>query len=599
MGIYIYKFNPEDAERFARHVGLRFRHRGDQLELIGCPYCRATTDKWTFGINMDTGQFECKRASCGVKGNMITLSRDFGFSLGREVDAYYQTANYSNKQYKKFRDAHRSIEVREPAIEYLKGRGISEEIARRYEITTRTDADNILVFPFKDESGELMHVKYRKTDFDKARDKNKEWSETGCKPILFGMNHCQKDEDGGTLIITEGQIDSLSVAEAGYTNAVSVPNGANGFTWIPYCYDFVSQFQNIVVMGDCENGKITLAKEIASRWQKKTKCCRPEDYKGCKDANELLQNYGIHAIRACIQNAEPCGTSHSKKLSSVRKVDIMKMKWFYTGIPSLDEVLDGGFRFGQLAILTGRRGEGKSTIASQIGVNALAQGYNCYLYSGELKDFYVRNWMDCQVTGKAEITQSDYDKLDAWYGDRVYLYDADSVDFDTEETVYLPEEIETNIIQHNCQFIMVDNLMTAISDDMQLDLYRQQSKFVAHLAAIAKKYNVFILLICHPRKTNGNLDNDDVSGSGNITDRADIVLTFGKVKDRPEDSRRICVTKNRLTGKCLYGDKGIDLVYDEKSRRLAEHTSDFFNIDFGWDTDVYEFEDVDDLTIPF
>ena len=595
----IYSFKPEDAERFVKMTGIRSRRKGNQLELMYCPYCKATNDKWKFGINMDTGQFECKRASCGIKGNMITLSRDFNFSLGREVDTYYRSVDYSKQQYKRFKDAHKAIEVRPAAVEYLKGRGISEATTIKYEITTRPEDDNILCFPFKDESGVLTFIKYRKTNFDKTKDNNKEWSAADCKPILFGMNHCRPDADEGKLIITEGQIDSLSVAEAGFANAVSVPNGCNGFTWVPHCYDFVSQFKTIIVMGDCENGKITLSDEIAKRWPKKTFICQIEDYKGCKDANEVLQQYGAQAVRNAILNAQAPDDVHIKAMKDVKRVDIMKMQSFSSGIKSLDDVLSGGFRFGQLAILTGRRGEGKSTIASLFGVNAIEQDHRAFFYSGELTDFYFRNWMDCQITGKRDLSQSDYDKLDNYYGDRAFIYDQDILQ-KSDEMETLPETLENAIIRKGCRFIMVDNLMTAITDDLQYDLYRHQSQFVGNLAALAKLHNVFIILICHPRKSNGDLQNDDVSGSSNITDRADIVMTFGKVKDGAPDERRLKVIKNRLDGKCT-DSEGIKLVYDQNSRRLAENTSDFFKMHFSWnDSDVYGFESADDLDeIPF
>ena len=54
------------------------------------------------------------------------------------------------------------------------------------------------------------------------KDKSKEWCERDCKPILFGMKQC--DDAFKQLVITEGQLDSLSVAAAGINNAVSVPN---------------------------------------------------------------------------------------------------------------------------------------------------------------------------------------------------------------------------------------------------------------------------------------------------------------------------------------------------------------------------------------
>ena len=67
----------------------------------------------------------------------------------------------------------------------------------------------------------------RKTDFDKSRDKNKEWCENYTMPILFGMKQCV---DFGTLVITEGQIDSLTLADCGIKNAVSVPTGCLLYT---------------------------------------------------------------------------------------------------------------------------------------------------------------------------------------------------------------------------------------------------------------------------------------------------------------------------------------------------------------------------------
>lgn len=602
MGLY--EFKPEDVERFANHIHRKMRTRGSQLELLHCPYCNSN-DKWTFGINLNTGQFECKRASCGAKGNMITLSKDFDFSLGKEADAYYRSVDYSSKQYKSFRDAHRKIEVKDKAIEYMKSRGISEEITRQYEITTMPEADSILVFPFKDAEGSLTFIKYRNTEFIKGKTPgHKEWCEANCKPILFGMNHCDPAADNATIIITEGQIDSLSVVMAGYKNVVSVPTGCNGFTWVPYCYDFMNSFSKIVVMGDCEHGKITLSEEIQKRWGVKVAVCRIEDYKDCKDANELLQKYGAIAIKNAITEAKPLYDAHIKPMAKVEQVDIMNMPQISTGMQNVDAVLDGGFRLGQLAVLTGKRGEGKSTIASMWGVHALNQNYNCFFYSGELMDFFFRNWMDCQITGKGEHTPSENDYLNTWYGDRAFIYDESIAGENELES--LIDAIEIAVIQRNCKFILIDNLMTAIDVDLDVDIYRSQSKFVGDLSKIAKKYEVFILLIAHPRKEFAkNLTNDSVSGSSNITDKADIVLTYSRTtqdnEDYPHpDHRMLQVTKNRLTGKLAEGNNALRLVYDSSgSRRVAEDTSHFRAINFNWNDGFVDVSENDMNEIPF
>ena len=120
----IYHFDPEDAKRFGREQGIEFRVRGDELHFKKCPYCgQLTNDKNTFAINLKTGQFRCLRASCDAKGNMLTLAKDFNFSLGNDADEYYQHK-------KKYRDIRKySLPVTKPAaIAYLETRGISAGI---------------------------------------------------------------------------------------------------------------------------------------------------------------------------------------------------------------------------------------------------------------------------------------------------------------------------------------------------------------------------------------------------------------------------------------------------------------------------------------
>ena len=77
----MYKFNKDDAFRFAREQGIRTKTVGSELRFYKCPYCKnATNDKDTFAINLDTGMFKCMRASCSAHGNMITLHKDFGLN---------------------------------------------------------------------------------------------------------------------------------------------------------------------------------------------------------------------------------------------------------------------------------------------------------------------------------------------------------------------------------------------------------------------------------------------------------------------------------------------------------------------------------------
>ena len=597
----MYEFKESDAWDFARSQGIEAKPAGEQLHFKICPYCRPKPTKGntrTFSINLKTGQFKCLRESCGVTGNMITLSRDFDFSLGNDVDEYYRP----KKQFKRLKTPKEPIIPKDPAIAYLESRGISREIVKKYEITTQTEHENVLVFPFYDEDGKLQFVKYRKTNFDKEKDNNKEWCEAGCKPILFGMKQCNPENK--RLVLTEGQIDSLSVAEAGIENAVSVPNGAKGFTWIPYCYDWMKQFDEIVVFGDFEKGRISLLEEIKTRFPGKIFHVRFEDYKGCKDANDILLKYGKEAVRQAVEKSVRIKIKNIIPLSEVEDVDIYKLEKLKTGITQLDQMLYGGIPFGCVCILAGKRGDGKSTLGSQIMTRAIEQDFSIFAYSGELPNHIFKGWFDFQVAG-AHITENSKDGIisrlitkpnkeliKAWYSEKAYLYDNSIIENDEKED--LLKTIKEAIRQYNVRVILLDNLMTAmyLDESRGTDKYDQQGRFVRSLTRIALEFNVIILLVAHRRKNSFSTDaNDEISGSGDITNLASVTLSYDRLNSDDikngigtEYDRKLILAKNRLFGKTDF--KGIILEYDEKSKRIYEKGS-YCNWRFGWEKDEF------------
>jgi len=592
MGVYV--FDKEDAIRFAREKGIRAYIRGEELILRECPYCHGgkSKDTDTFAINLTNGAFNCMRSSCGEKGNMIRLHDDFGFSLGRDADTYYAR----KRERRRFRTY--TPEIRDGAIAYMATRGISEEVTRQYSITTKKDEDSIVVFPFYDTDKTLHFVKYRNTKHQNGDNGSKEWSMPGMEPILFGMDHCDPKESE-TLVITEGQIDSLSVTEAGIPNAVSVPTGAKGTTWYPNCADFLRQFREVVVFGDHENGEITLLRDIQARFHGRVKHVREEDYKDCKDANEILLKYGPEAVRDAVNNAVTTFSKRTIAMCDVRPEDDTDTEKLRSGINGLDR-LTGGFRFGSLVILTGERGLGKSTLGSQFIAQAVNEGIISYIYSGEMRNCDVQNWIDRQFAGSQFIekreAKSGYEffvidreieeRIWKWYGKYLFMYNNsyEASEDDAEEQVVVVEELKDAIVNLGARVLLVDNLMIAMeSGQPGADLYREQTRLVNQLAKLAKTYNALIFLVAHPRKgtSSENSSNDDISGSGHITDLADIVLKYTKPpkKDITDERMRLLqVLKNRNNGMVDY--KGIELWFEKSSKRIAEKISN--TEDFGW-----------------
>ena len=608
-----YDFKKEDAYEFARASGIQAKQRGDELQFLSCPYCRGgkNGDKGTFSISLVTGQFKCLRSSCSVSGNMITLARDFDyFSLGKDIDAYYQTGK--QKRFRRFKKMTEPIKPKPEAVTYLESRKISVATAEKYQITVQSKYENILVFPFLDEKGIMQFIKYRKTDFNPAVDKGKEWCEANCKPILFGMYQCNLDNK--TLILTEGQIDSLSITESGLENAVSVPFGKNGFTWIPYCWEWMQNFDTLIVFGDCENGTITLLDEMRKRFRGTVKAVQQQDYKGCKDANELLCKHGKDAVRKAVEQAKTVLIDRVIEIADIKAVDLFSLPKISTGIKGIDKILSGGIYLGQTVVLTGKRGDGKSTLGSQILANALNDEKAVFAYSGELPDYFFKRWLDFQIAGQHNVIDrageagsvnyflpdSKVYEISEWYRGRAYLFDNQSTE--DNELDYLLITIEKSIQQYGIQLVLLDNLMSALDIGLDIDLYRAQSKFVDKLVKISKNYNVAVILVVHPRKNSlGADDNDVVSGSSDITNKVDVVMTYKRDKSLPDNERLLIISKNRLTGRLALGEKAIKLYYDEASKRISDNCEEFRK-PYGWETDQNGFipvDSIEQMEIPF
>jgi hypothetical protein len=104
-------------------------------------------------------------------------------------------------------------------------------------------------------------------------------------------------------------------------------------------------------------------------------------------------------------------------------------------------------------------------------------------------------------------------------------------------------------------------------------------------------------------------NNDDISGSGNIANLADVVMRYTTPsEDNATGADRLLqITKNRINGRVHYNDHGIPLYFEAKSKRIAatQYGGDSSGIEFrlGWEAQL-ENEDgflslPEDIDIPF
>ena len=602
-----YEFTPNDAYSLARHLNAETQKKGDELQFKLCPFCKGGqhSDKYTFSVSLRAGQYNCLRGTCGEHGGFVSLAKAFNFPLDFGTQAPMKR-EYKRLPQKKITD----IVVRDSAIEYMKSRGISEDTVRKFGITSQKDNPDILSIPFFDWNGELTFIKYRNTKYRKGDGGSKEWCEKGAKPILYGIPFV--DYSNKTLVITEGQIDSLSLCEAGIPNAVSVPMGKNNFEWINLCWDFLCEFNEIIVFGDHENGEVTLADELNRRLKKHVvRVVREDDYRGLKDANDILVNHGKDALTAAVEGAASIPVNHIVSLADVKAVSVGDIPHFKSGIAELDGVIGGLFE-GQYILLTGKRGEGKSTFMSQLVCEAIDQGINTLVYSGELPNTMFKNWLDIQLAGRNHLLKRTLDTgkeyyevplgiqncINNWYRDRVFV--VDNSEFQDGEDLF--DILEAAIYRYGIRFVCIDNLMTIVENGGR-DYLMAQTAAVNKVKSLTKRTGCTVLLVAHERKQAASDTNDQVSGTANITNLADVVIAYRRNKTRKGGyDAEIEISKNRtFTGLCLTSaDKSIGVYFDPVSRRLKTELSPknwekAFSWEKDWEREIAQINTDEDL----
>ena len=411
--------------------------------------------------------------------------------------------------------------------------------------------NNCVVFEYKNELGEHLANKYRKT---KKSEGPKMWFEKGTNVnTLFNMDKVNISEP---LLITEGEFDCLSAIESGFKNTVSIPSGVNGTNeWITSNWTFIEQFEEIIIWFDNDEAGIKGAREVFNRLPNTSvKIVRCEV---ANDINELLHKYGKLAVLKQIEKATTPTIEGVATLDMIEDFDVHEAETLKTGIDYIDDKLVG-MVFGSLNVLSGRNGSGKSTILNQIYIaEAINQGYKTFLFSGELVGGNVKYWLLQTLANEeqfAEYTAKDghkykkvtieaKNKIVQDVKDKFFLYDNDDYRINS-----IIEKMTVLAKRYGVRVFVIDNLMT-IESDLK-DKYEAETDTVKKLKAFAKKYNVIVHLVAHPRKSmNENITKDDVSGSANITNLADYVTVIERNFDETKEyDASLNILKNRHTG---------------------------------------------------
>lgn len=304
------------------------------------------------------------------------------------------------------------------SLAFLEARGISDSTARRagcysiqkYFRKIKAEGD-ALAFPYKHE-GVATGVKYRYTG-------GKDFSWDGKAAGMWGTDDTigPRFSEPPVMIVVEGELDRLAMLEAGVRNVMSVPNGApnkvsakeplpdddKSFAFVWDCRKIFDQAEKVILATDYDLPGEALAEELARRIGK-DKCWKVVYPEGCKDANDILLKLGADALLDMIDEAEPWPVA-GLFLASHYKDAVEELyasgpgKGLSTGIDTLDELFT--IAPGQLSVVTGLPGSGKSNVLDQVMVNmAQEHGWGFAICSFENPPAYHLVKLTELITGK-------------------------------------------------------------------------------------------------------------------------------------------------------------------------------------------------------
>ena len=585
-----------------------YKINGDEIQPEFCPLCHGGEhqDRYTFSVNINSGAWNCKRGNCAEGrdgGSFNELARLLGENDAKIITGrILKNLGASKRKYVK-PNPELIKPLTDQIIAFFEKRSIHESTLRDFKIGS--DENGNIVFPFY-RNNVLTFVKYRyprsfpevKKEYEnklktlppekkrELRPPMKEWRMKDTEPILFNMDNVSYNKP---LIITEGQCDAMALYEAGCTNVVSVPSGAEDLEWINTCWDWLNSFKWFILFGDSDEPGLKMITSIKDRLGQ-DKCMIPSEYpqfikdghdygRICKDANEILYCYGPETLKEIVDACEADPVDGVLDLGRMPKIDPLKIPRIMTKIPGLDKKI-GGLAEGGLTVISGRRGNGKSTLIGPIALNAIEQGYKCCIYSGELTWYKVRNDMWLQATESkyigyaidqrsnkpiCQISDDIEDRINKWAEGKLFLFDNGfTPNKDKVETVL--KVFEACIRRYGCKLFIVDNLMMLVSSAK--DKFQAQGETIAKLKDFARDYKVHVIVVAHPRKEQEGaaVTNDSVSGSSEITDAADNVIFIQRpnieiVKNRDfgELGKIVCTFNpcNRRIYESEYGDRTV------------------------------------------
>lgn len=418
-------------------------------------------------------------------------------------------------------------------LDYLHSRGLADEAIAAYRVAANENDDGI-IFPFL-RGGELVNVKY--LSLDRPDGKKVVRQEKDAEPCLFGWQAIP--DRARAVVLCEGEIDAMTWWQMGFP-ALSVWSGAGNLQWVETEWERLARFDRIYVAFDHDEAGMAGAATTVERLGRARCMVVSTPY---KDANECLrQGCDREAFRDIIDAAQSMDPKELRSGSEFREAVLARFfpaEGERLGWDTPFEKLSAKsvlFRAGELVIVNGINGHGKTKLVSQLALGLMRQGAECCIASMEVKPDQLLHSMTIQACAMRSPSRPFIEFVQEYWNGRLWLFDV----MGATKADYLLDVFRYARARYGVTCFFIDSLAKC---GLAEDDYNGQKRFVEALCDFKNETDSTVFLVTHSRKLDAEhrvVDKMDIKGTGAIADLADVITTVwrNKAKEmKPEDQR--------------------------------------------------------------
>ena len=519
-----------------------------------CPKCSEARKKKKdkcLGVNLDQGVWHC--VHCEWKGSIHKKQ--------------YVVPTWAN-----------DTSLPDSVVEWFQSRNITQQVLTDMKVSVATvfmpqveASVKAICFNYFRE-GHLVNTKYR--------DRNKNFRlVSGAEKVFYNLDGIK---DQKKIWIVEGEIDCLTMIQAGITNCCSVPNGANAknnnLDYLDSCWRYFENVESVYILTDTDTPGNQLADELARRIGPE-RCFRVKlgEY---KDVNEALCNGVKISHEYLLQYSKPyplVGVFQAEAFWD--DLLYIKQHGFPKGWkprpPFGDKVT---IHPGYTSIITGIPGHGKSEHLDQIllelgidydlkGVYFSPENWPTSLHLiKHVEKLSGRNFWDSQI--------NELESVKEWINDHIFwAYPEDGFNLQN-----ILEHIRKAVLRHGINWYVIDPW-----NKLDHQYTGQETKYISEcldkIDNFNKKNNVHGFIVAHPTKMEKDKDGNyivpnlySISGSAHFFNKAALGWTVYK---KAQGQTEVHVQKVKFK---YWGEVGlIDYLWDSKTGRYYTVNPDYGN----------------------